>query len=285
MSVPSCDSVDGIQKALGSMEEFTKLIHARRDLAKGHTKRLGDFIVLGRWRLDQFGQVGRIMTDTFDLKKEIPDIPDVLVADALWPIIRKYDLRTKPDVLSDEEIKHPDFDWSNNERPFPTSVSWGMPAHLPLVNDRCAVCGRGWGVQDAHDAYCDYDGNFYHTLCRELQVIEKTERKLKDCFALAGFEAVSMEPIKNGYWGKNDVMGAWYNVRTPYGNIRIGWRKRVIEIAFDELKMAPWHKKHSPDLNWMSLFEKEDVTKSNTHIHAWGYPKAADYLQRLRQLV
>jgi len=35
--------------------------------------------------------------------------------------------------------------------------------------------------------------------------------------------------------------------------------------------------------NYQSLFEKEDTTKNQTMIHAWGYNKLTEYLKRIKE--
>ena len=56
----------------------------------------------------------------------------------------------------------------------------------------------------------------------------------------------------------------------PYGDIKIGWRKRVISIDWSSTKR-----------NLLHLFKDEDVTKEPYLVHAWGTDKAVDYLKRI----
>ena len=71
----------------------------------------------------------------------------------------------------------------------------------------------------------------------------------------------------------------WFNVKTPQGTIKIGWRKRVINITWPE----------GINKNGNELFPNEDVTKytvGNLHtIHAWGYDKAKEYLAKILNTV
>lgn len=64
----------------------------------------------------------------------------------------------------------------------------------------------------------------------------------------------------------------WFLFHTPIGDIKIGWRKRVINITF----MANF-----VDFS-MDIFHKEDVTKyvenGERTIHAWSKDKMYDYL-------
>lgn len=73
----------------------------------------------------------------------------------------------------------------------------------------------------------------------------------------------------NGPWGKHRP---WFKVTTVYGIFIIGWRKRVISIDWSGVPNS----KTAED-----LFPNEDVTKTAHSIHAWGYDKAAEYLQAI----
>jgi hypothetical protein len=100
------------------------------------------------------------------------------------------------------------------------------------------------------------------------QLAKKEEHdKLMELF---GDEKIFAEEIPNGYstsWYYS--MSPWYKVTTSKGIITLGWRKRVIEIQYEQRVNAA-----SAD----SLFPDEDVTKSGRMIHAWGYDKAKRYI-------
>jgi len=61
----------------------------------------------------------------------------------------------------------------------------------------------------------------------------------------------------------------WYKITTPKGRVKIGWRKRVLNICWDETVINKTAKE---------LFPDEDVTKFDKTIHAWGYAKAREYI-------
>lgn len=62
----------------------------------------------------------------------------------------------------------------------------------------------------------------------------------------------------------------WWLVKTKYGLIQIGWRKRVISIDW-------------LDTDIPALITQEDVTKSPTSVHAWTFVKALEYLTELKK--
>lgn len=93
-------------------------------------------------------------------------------------------------------------------------------------------------------------------------------------FALAGFERRKTWKLENNYWPDSAHYDQirkdcpWWLVKTQYGLIEIGWRKRVISIDWSDTGV----KYGVPD----------DVTKSNTSAHAWSIEKALEYLRALR---
>jgi hypothetical protein len=83
---------------------------------------------------------------------------------------------------------------------------------------------------------------------------------------------IYVEEIPNGYcsrWCCTQI--PWYKVTTRKGVITLGWRKRVIQIAWE------------PSVNTVAekLFPEETSTKYDRMIHAWGYEKAQEYITKL----
>lgn len=79
-----------------------------------------------------------------------------------------------------------------------------------------------------------------------------------------------VDEIPNGYCSSFCCKHLpWFVVATPVGKIKIGWRKRVIQIEWSETKNTK---------TAYELFEAEDVTKDTRMIHAWSYEKAKQYI-------
>jgi hypothetical protein len=93
---------------------------------------------------------------------------------------------------------------------------------------------------------------------------------------LAGLKPERMWELANGYWPDSpdydDVRTPWWLAQTSVGLIRIGWRKRVIEIDW------------SATGNEVSVTD-DDVTKWLTMVHAYSTAKAVEYLTKLREVV
>lgn len=83
-------------------------------------------------------------------------------------------------------------------------------------------------------------------------------------------QPIYVEEIPNGYCSSGCCRHLpWFRVTTTKGRITLGWRKRVIEIKWDEV---PGSKTAA------ELFASEDVTKGERLIHAWTVEKARAYI-------
>lgn len=102
-----------------------------------------------------------------------------------------------------------------------------------------------------------------------------TEERVKEIFNLSDFPIRSLHRIENQYWPQaveyDEIRrdSPWWLVSTEFGLIRIGWRKRVIEIDWSD-----------------TGFKLEDpidnsVTHSPTLVHAWSTGLAVHYLTQL----
>ena len=94
-------------------------------------------------------------------------------------------------------------------------------------------------------------------------------------FLLAGFEVKAFWELPNGYWPESYTelrkKSPWWLVKTEFGLVKLGWRKRVISINWEEL-----------DYHLSGPVTEDEVTKSTTGVHAWSYSKAVEYLSALR---
>ena len=90
---------------------------------------------------------------------------------------------------------------------------------------------------------------------------------------LAGFTVSHVWELANGYWPDHatydDVRQPWWLYMTEIGPIQIGRRKNVINISWAATDVRV-------------EVTADDVTKSDTHVHAWSTPKAIEYLTALR---
>lgn len=111
---------------------------------------------------------------------------------------------------------------------------------------------------------------------RQVAAVRETFR---EAFEKAQLGPIYMEPIANGYWREESpeaIHDPWYRVTTPIGHFKVGWRKRVIALSWEDVPAL-----QKIDAGY-TIFAREDVTKGPTSIHAWGYEKLQVYLSALR---
>jgi len=103
---------------------------------------------------------------------------------------------------------------------------------------------------------------------------KKTADKDKsELLSLFGDRIIFVEEIPNGHCSDYCCRHLpWFIVTTSKGRIKIGWRKRVIQIDWSDSLI-----KEESEM----MFPNEDVTKFDKVIHAWGYDKAKEYLNLL----
>ena len=85
--------------------------------------------------------------------------------------------------------------------------------------------------------------------------------------------AIYVEEIPNGYcssWCCRHL--PWFIVTTTVGRVKIGWRKRVINIDWTDTVET---KKAN------ELFSAENVTKGDKYIHAWSLEDARRYISTI----
>lgn len=111
-----------------------------------------------------------------------------------------------------------------------------------------------------------------------LRMIDEIARQVSGAFDYEwgkGENQMWYELIPNEYCsGECCAHRPWFLFHTPLGNVKIGWRKRVINITFMN---------NFVQFDLMQLFAEENVTKrveddGSRTIHAWGKDKLFEYL-------
>lgn len=105
------------------------------------------------------------------------------------------------------------------------------------------------------------------------EVREKVKKEREDILAVFSGRQIFVEDTKNEYFIEPYAKYyPWLIVTTHKGRIKIGWRKRVLNICWDDSTIKEGAKE---------LFPDEGVTKFDKTIHAWGYDKAKEYIDLL----
>jgi len=125
-------------------------------------------------------------------------------------------------------------------------------------------------IQKANDAiFAALDKGYFLQDERNIKCVKETKEKILNLFT----EPIFVEEIPNDYYSQDCC--PWFIVTTKIGHIKIGWRRRVINIDWSKTII----KKLANE-----LFSNEDVTKDLYSIHAWGYEKAKEYLDILHKV-
>lgn len=105
----------------------------------------------------------------------------------------------------------------------------------------------------------------------ELPPEPKSKFPLNEAIALmraGGIEYSAYWELLNPYWRDNETMGPRWMFKTRRGLIMLHWRKNVLEIDWS-------------DTDVRIEVTRDDVTKSETMVHAWSLQKADEYIAGL----
>lgn len=118
-----------------------------------------------------------------------------------------------------------------------------------------------------------YDSLMQETIKLDPESAKEAKNDRKQILALFADQIIYVEEIPNGYCSRYCCKHLpWFMVTTKLGRIKIGWRKRVIEIDWSDSLIPSTAN---------ALFPEEDVTKAGKLIHAHGLDKAAEYIKTL----
>ncbi len=151
-----------------------------------------------------------------------------------------------------------------------------------VVKNRNGWVGKDQGISDDYVIQPGDQGMFsvdryYHRECNRINSLKEKEGQFSDIFKKAGFTVISMQSIPNEYCSC-ELCAPWFLVNTEFGVFKIGWRKRVINIDWCAVNVPP-------NVDIISLFVDEDVTKGNNNIHAWGWEKVEEYLTKIYNML
>lgn len=97
------------------------------------------------------------------------------------------------------------------------------------------------------------------------------EDKFRACFLLAGLEYNDIYPIENGYCGNQCCPDKpWFLFATDFGIVKIGWRKKVINIDWSNTSLR-------------TNITTDNVTKGESFVHAWSWSDCVKYLCEIRK--
>lgn len=170
-----------------------------------------------------------------------------------------------------------------------TPVSVPIEDRLPKITV-CPICGQKFSVGELGEVEQIGEDRIFiaHKSCaKEYYRIQMID----EICSIVGlvFDTWELSDDERGKWGDtltyelipneycSDECCAhrpWFMFHTPLGDIKIGWRKRVISIELQH---------NFRELDLRVLFADEDVTKDERYIHAWDKEKFFEYLKRIHR--
>lgn len=260
----------GIATYLTDLDGMHRLVRDRGAAYYERKERLDQFIVLGRYWLDTCGNTMRCRFER-DYREKLEWLEQGL-----------------PRVIELERVQV-----------IPHLSITGTFEHIPKSTDRCDICSKGWALDNVTDSKLlradEHERTFQHRECFRIDTENQYRARYTELAKGAFGDHVLVDWIPNGYGDKDGA--SWCSVTTLYGVVQFGWRRSVINIDWsDVLKRReatvddlPGYDRYTArerlraEISGEKLFADEDVTKDDTHVHAWGYEKAAAYLATLRK--
>lgn len=201
----------------------------------------------------------------------------------VWKGILKFDQFGQTMFIYDQEFHNDTPNWVRNgtvdTRTFGCYCKrWtGTFKNIPDQDDICPECGNKWTIDNISD-YVTIEQIGYHKECLRLHKNNEQLIEFKDVFSkVYDLSELTLNAIPNEYC-PCEHCASWFIVSTPDGDIKIGWRKRVINIEWLENYKI-----------FKEMFESEDVTRGfgkygdgSRSIHAWNIDKAVEYLNKVK---
>ncbi|KKN05613.1 hypothetical protein LCGC14_1085540 [marine sediment metagenome] len=121
------------------------------------------------------------------------------------------------------------------------------------------------------DTGCFNLWKFYHKNCYERLRHKQAEEHFCEIVEQSGWIS-PVWMVDNEYCSDSYCCWPWAKFKTEHGMIKIGWRKRVINIDWSNTGKDYEH-----------LFKDEGVTLDDKCVHAWSKDKAIEYLTKIRE--
>jgi hypothetical protein len=241
LNLNEIDTLEGLQRNIIDLKSLDYIGNIRLAASRKFNIRLNEFVLFNAVLFDQFGQ---------DMKLSYENQSE-------------YDYLFGRNIVKLQEFKSKIVEYS-----------YGSGA-IPGANDICPHCKQKWDLHNLRDCI-RRDDDLYHAECNKFSLYEKSKNEFSYIVGRV-FNDYSIHAVKNEY-GSEEYRGYWFIINTPDGDIKIGWRKRVIQIEWLEN-----YKSFSFDGSG------ENVTKEfsikDRYIHADNIEKAIEYLRNAKMTI
>lgn len=248
------DTRNGLEARLkNGLDGLREIIQARSEAGYNRGERMAQWCLLGRYHADTCGNVSKIT-------KGSPAAMHFLDPGVSW-VMGASDPGAL--VLSQEEMQKHTQGWVAD-----------LGTVFPAPDALCDRCGKGWSLGNIHTFIQREGVSARHEACVALAladrhrkefvgILERAEIPYTDIFAIPNEYAPVPEPLYDA---------PWFMVETSKGRLKIGWRKRVINIDWSGMSL---------DVKGVQVVSTADVTYGPTYAHAWGGEEAVNVLRLL----
>jgi len=250
-TTPWYDTREGLDERLqNGLDGLRAIVRARREAGYDRKERMAEWCLLGLFYTDTCG-------NTSLLTRGAP-------ADT-WHI-QAADLEPPPSVMPRADLERYTGHWT------------GVFREIPPAEARCDRCGEGWTLRNVKDfMWLRDDGPLpvsraRHRSCHRLVIIEREQREIATIVARSEIPHGGLYMIPNQYHPDPDVYGPWFMLGTTAGRIKIGWRKRVINIDWSETSLRA---------QGSEIVAEPGITHGASFVHAYGADAAVEALRRL----
>lgn len=249
---PWFDTRERLEQSVRTHEDFALVLAERRNW-RSHNPNGGlqEWVAYGRFILDTYGQCMTII-------KGAPEDNPICFEDG---VVKRIGA-----LVSLDEAKRFLGHWTS------TFVT------IPRPHDQCPHCLRGWEIRDLHDVASHLDeGVPVHRTCSVLKHYQSGFEQLQR-IAHAVWPDAKLSMIPNEYDGRMcteyDFRPPWALIHSQHGPIRIGWRRRVIDVSWSD---APKLKR----VNGSEIVASVEITHGPTRVHCYSEASAIDALRLL----
>ena len=247
------DSVEGLSRHLRELWDLNDVLNYRKRFRLANpNKKLNEFMLFGKYRLDSYGQIQTLSTKYWDKVK------------------------VNADVEPYQEFRNNNFEYTLSTNDF----------IIPEPEAYCPCCAKDFTLEDIkrepviliHSRSRAYHNECWKKYKRDMIIEDFTTDLMSYNYSNKDY---CYETIPNGYCNQECCEHIpWFLFHTIDGDIIMGWRKRVISIEWQE---------NYKDFDMRELFKDEEVTKWNHDgkrgIHAWGKDKAYEYVEKVLKAV
>ena len=296
-TTPWFDTREGIEKSVSTLTGFNLVLAERRNWRTEHREGgLQEWVVYGRFVLDTFGQCMTI-TEGVPGEHTGPVGGRGEIAARLRAMAQANYERDKQEWGENTSMESSDrelmefadqispTDEGNRRIPQVASVDearlfssrWSMTFKvIPDAHAQCPQCLRGWTIRDLHDVASHLEeGVPMHGTCSTLKHYQSGFEQLQR-IAHAVWPDAKLTMIPNEYDGRTsteyDFRPPWALIASPYGPIRIGWRRRVIHIDWED---AP----RLSRIGGAGIVARIDITHGDSMVHCYSEVAAVCALQ------